>query len=117
MLRSLFNGYSPYFIKKATNKTTVSVIRSSYWRQRNSHRYYEADRVNEIFDNVKESSEGNSDLGFPQILITQFCLEIGMSPKNMSPQEIETLKAIIVRSKKYKQTINQMKNKKMKKKR
>jgi len=44
-------------------------------------------------------------------------IEIGMSPKNMSPQEIETLKSIFVRSKKYKQTVNQMKNKKMKKKR
>lgn len=75
------------------------------------------DRVNEIFDNVKESGEDNGDLGFPQILITQFCLEIGVSPKNISPQEMESLKSIIARSRKYKQTINQMKNKKMKKKR
>ena len=76
-----------------------------------------ADRVTEIFDNVKESGEENGDLGFPQILITQFCLEIGVSPKNISPQELESLKSIIARSRKYKQTINQMKNKKMKKKR
>ena len=75
-----------------------------------------ADRVNEIFDNVKERGEENGDLGFPQILITQFCLEIGVSPKNISPQEMESLKSIIARSRKYKQTINQMKNKKMKKK-
>lgn len=72
-----------------------------------------ADKVNEIFDNVKKSGEGKSDPDFLQILTTQFCLEIGMSPKNMSPQEIETLQSIFIRSKKYKQVINQTKNKKM----
>jgi transcriptional regulator with XRE-family HTH domain len=76
-----------------------------------------ADRVNEIFDNVKKSEEGNGVPDFLQILTTQFCLEIGMSPKNMSLQEIETLQSIFVRSKRYKQVINQTKNKKMKKKR
>ena len=76
-----------------------------------------ADRVNEILDNVKKSGEGKGDPDFLQILTTQFCLEIGMSPKNMSPQEIETLQSIFVRSKKYKQVINQTKNRKMKKKR
>ena len=76
-----------------------------------------ADKVNEIFDNVKKSGEGKGDQDFLQILTTQFCLEIGMSPKSMSPQEIETLQSIFIRSKKYKQVLNQTKNKKMKKKR
>ena len=73
-----------------------------------------ADKVNEIFDNVKKSGEGKGDPDFLQILTTQFCLEIGMSPKNMSLQEIDTLQSIFVRSRKYKQVINQTKNKKMK---
>ncbi|MCR5595320.1 MAG: hypothetical protein K6G12_05705 [Lachnospiraceae bacterium] len=74
-----------------------------------------ADRVNELFDTIKKHTdvEGNSD--FLQILTTQFGLEIGLNPNAMSPDEIETLHGLFLRSKKYKQVMNQMKNKKLKK--
>ena len=66
-----------------------------------------ADRVNELFDNVKKHKDD-----FMSILTLQFCRELGMNPKNLSPLELETLQGIFARSKNYKQVMNSRKNKK-----
>ncbi|SFQ41256.1 Helix-turn-helix domain-containing protein [Butyrivibrio proteoclasticus] len=66
-----------------------------------------ADRVNELFDNVKKHKDD-----FMSILTFQFCRELGMNPKNLSPLELETLQGIFARSKNYKQVMNSRKNKK-----
>ena len=66
-----------------------------------------ADRVNELFDNVQKHKDD-----FMSILTFQFCKELGMNPKNLSPMELETLQGIFARSKNYKQVMNAKKNKK-----
>lgn len=74
-----------------------------------------ADRVNEVFDIVKKHTNSAGKLNFLELLIEKFALEVGVSPNAMSPHEIETLHGIFIRSKKYKQLMNQIKNAKLKK--
>jgi len=66
-----------------------------------------ADRVNELLDNVQKHKDD-----FMSILTFQFCKELGMNPKNLSPLELEPLQGIFARSKNYKQVMNSKKNRK-----
>lgn len=69
-----------------------------------------ADKANEIFDEVKKGENT-----FLDTLTSMFCKEIGLTTTSLSPEEHDMLHSLFVRSRKYKQVMNNTKNSKKRK--